>query len=334
METPQTPARRILGIGEAMLEFASVGDGLYRRGFAGDTLNTCWHIAQLLGPIACVRYCTRVGTDAFSGELIDFIASAGLETTHIARDPDRAIGLYVISLAGAERSFSYWRETSAARRLADDPDTLRAALHDCALIHVSGITLAVIGEKGRRNLLEALIEARKCGALVSFDPNVRLRLWPDQATLRDAALTMLSVTDIALPSFDDEALVWGDANPDVTLKRIAAAGVAEVVVKNGAGDVAWLANGAASRAPTLPVGEIRDTTGAGDAFNAGYLAARFVGAAPSEAVSFAQGVAGEVIGHFGALTPATALAGLRAQIESRAAGRRRAIASALLIDRS
>jgi len=334
METPQRPARRILGVGEAMLEFASVGDGHYRRGFAGDTLNTCWHMAQLLGAVARVGYCTRVGTDAFSGELVEFIASAGLETAHVARDPDRTVGLYVISLNGAERSFSYWRETSAARRLADDRDTLRAAFNDCALIHVSGITLAVIGEKGRRNLHEALIQARKRGVLVSFDPNVRLRLWPDQAMLRDAALTMFAVTDIALPSFDDEALVWGDPDPDATLKRIAAAGVAEIVVKNGAGEVAWLANGVASRSPTPMATAVRDTTGAGDAFNAGYLAARFVGAAPGEAVSFAQGVAGEVIGHFGALTPATALVGLRAQIESRAAGRRGAIASALHTHRS
>ena len=177
-ETAQSSGRRILGVGEAMLEFAAVGDGLYRCGFAGDTLNTCWNMAQLLGPIARVGCCTRVGTDAFSGELVDFIASAGLETTHIVRDPDRAVGLYVTSLAGAERSFSYWRETSAARRLADNPDTLRAALDNCALIHISGITLAVIGEKGRRNLHEALTEARKRGAKVPVKKTGRSRAKP------------------------------------------------------------------------------------------------------------------------------------------------------------
>jgi 2-dehydro-3-deoxygluconokinase len=57
--------RRILGVGEAMVEFAPVGDALYRRGFAGDTLNSGWRMAQLLGPHANLGYCSRVGTDAF-----------------------------------------------------------------------------------------------------------------------------------------------------------------------------------------------------------------------------------------------------------------------------
>ena len=305
------PGRRIVGVGEAMIEFAPVGEALYRRGFAGDTLNTCWHIAQLLGDRARVGYCTRVGTDAFSNQLVDFVAAGGMDTTAIARDPERTIGLYVISLAGAERSFSYWRETSAARRLADDPDTLRAALHECALIHVSGITLAVIGQGGRTNLIQALGEARRDGAVVSFDPNVRLRLWRDLDAVREAFGAMLAVTDIALPSFDDEALVWGDGDPDATLARFAAAGVAEIVVKNGAGEITSFAQGVRALAPTRAVANIRDTTGAGDAFNAGYLAARYVGVAPQQAVRFAQGVAGEVIGHFGALAPGEALAGFR-----------------------
>ncbi len=314
-------ARRVIGVGEAMIEFAPVADNLYRRGFAGDTLNTCWHMAKLLGEHARVGYCTRVGEDAVSNQLVDFIAASGMETSAISRDPERTVGLYVISLAGAERSFSYWRETSAARRLADDPSRLRAALIDAALIHVSGITLAVIGETGRRNLLGALQEARAAGAIVSFDPNVRMRLWPGLEALRDATRAMLAATDIALPSFDDEASVWGDADPIATLARLAAAGVAEIVVKNGAGDVALFANGERARAPTPPVADIRDTTGAGDAFNAGYLAARFVGMAPVEAVALAQRVAGKVIGHFGALAPAEALEAIRDALHRRAAPR-------------
>jgi 2-dehydro-3-deoxygluconokinase len=316
---PNWRGRRIVGVGEAMVEFATVGENLYRRGFAGDTLNTCWHIAQLLGSHADVGYVTRIGTDSFSNQLVDFIAANGMDISRIARDPERAIGLYVISLAGAERSFSYWRETSAARRLADDLDALREALKDSALIHVSGITLAVIGPAGHQNLLRALAEARDAGAIVSFDPNVRLRLWPDLATLREATRAMLQATDIALPSFDDEALVWGDADPDATISRIAAAGVAEIVVKNGAGEVVSHAGAAKARMPAPIVTEVRDTTGAGDSFNAGYLAARFVGMSSHEAISVAQRVAGEVIGHFGALAPSEALAGVRETIHQRAA---------------
>ena len=236
----------IVGIGEAMVEFAALGDDLYRRGFAGDTLNTCWHLAQLLKGQARVGYATRIGADAFSQAFVDFLGLHGLDAAHVQRDAERAMGLYVISLAGAERSFSYWRDASAARRLADDPGRLAAAMANAALIHVSGITLAVIGAAGRRRLFAALAEARAAGAVVSFDPNVRLRLWTDVAELRAASAAMCAATDIALPSFDDEALVWGDADPDATLSRFAAAGVEEIVVKNGAGEVALRVAGRSS----------------------------------------------------------------------------------------
>jgi 2-dehydro-3-deoxygluconokinase len=302
---------RILGVGEAMVEFAPVADDLYRRGFAGDTLNTCWHMAQLLGDRAKVGYFTRVGTDALSDELVEFVAANAMDASMIARDRERALGLYVISLAGAERSFAYWRETSAARRLADDVEALRASLNGCALIHVSGITLAVVGGAGRRNLFRALAEARAAGAVVSFDPNVRLRLWPDVAELKTATREMLEGADIALPSFDDEALLWGDADPGGTVARIAEHGVDEIVVKNGAADVALQLGDIRWRASTPPQTRICDTTGAGDSFNAGYLAARFVGMEPLDACTVAQGVAGEVIRCFGALAPPQALSDYR-----------------------
>jgi 2-dehydro-3-deoxygluconokinase len=193
--------RNVVGIGEAMVEFAPVGENIYRRGFAGDTLNTCWHIAQIVGGHGEVRYFTRVGADPFSVEFLDFLAASGIASGAIHRDAQRSIGLYVISLSGAERSFSYWRDSSAARRLADDFDAVLAAITGVGLIHISGITLAIIGEAGRRNLLKALDVARSKGSIVSFDPNARPRLWRDTAEMQHALREALAVTDIALPSF-------------------------------------------------------------------------------------------------------------------------------------
>jgi 2-dehydro-3-deoxygluconokinase len=306
--------RNVVGIGEAMVEFAPVGDDIYRRGFAGDTLNTCWHIAKLAQDHARVGYFTRVGLDAFSTEFLGFLARSGLASDAIARDPERSIGLYVISLAGSERSFSYWRDSSAARRLADDFDALLAAIIGVGLIHISGITLAIIGDRGRRNLLKALHAARSKGSIVSYDPNARARLWRDAAEMRHALRQALEVTDIALPSFDDEAKLWGDADPDETVKRMTAAGVREIAVKNGRDAVALFNEGTLVRAPTPEVSSIRDTTGAGDSFNAGYLAARLVGMSPLEACRLGQGVAGEIISHFGALAPESSLERFRSSI--------------------
>lgn len=297
----------VVGVGEAMVEFAPVDGGLFRRGFAGDTLNTSWYLRRLLPSDRPVAYATRVGTDAVSDEMVAFLADAGLAVDHVGRDGERTVGLYTISLDGAERRFSYWRETSAARRLADDRGALDRAFAGAALIHVSGITLAVIGEAGRERLLAALAAARASGARVSFDPNLRRRLWGAEETIRDAFRRAFAVCDVALPSFDDEAALWGDATPHDTARRIAALGVAEVVVKDGARPAIVCAEGRLEEVPAV-VAEARDTTGAGDAFDAGHLALRLAGRSPLEACRFAHRLAAEVVRHPGALMPPAALA--------------------------
>jgi 2-dehydro-3-deoxygluconokinase len=309
--------RKVIGIGEAMVEFAPIGTNVYQRGFAGDTLNTCWHIAKLLKENGRVGYCTRVGTDPFSAEFLQFLGDHGLATDAITRDPSRLMGLYVISLSGAERSFAYWRNSSAARGLADDATALLGAVEGAGLIHISGITLAVMGEQGRRNLLMALDAARSKGSIVSYDPNARRQLWQDMTEMRRALQDALQVTDIALPSFDDEAALWGDPDPHATLERFLSAGVPEVVVKNGSDAVALSIESATSMVPTPEVSVVRDTTGAGDAFNAGYLSGRLVGMDPIDACRFGQAVAGEIIGHIGALAPEQTLERFQSEIRER-----------------
>ena len=306
---------RVVSVGEAMIEFAPLGDNLYRRGFAGDTLNSAWHMAALLGDKARVGFLSRVGSDPYSDAFVTFLEDSGLDASLIGRDPARTMGLYVIALDGAERSFTYWRDSSAARRLADDEAALDTAFADAGLIHTSGITLAVIGEAGRRNLIAALGRARAKGAVVSFDPNARLKLWPDPEAFRRACRDMLAVTDVALPSFDDEAAVWGDADPRATAARIGGLGVGEIVVKNGPGEVAIAFGGEVFTAPTPAAAQVRDTTGAGDSFNAGYLAARLAGGAPYEAATLGQEVARVVIGHTGALAPWEDLAAPRERVQ-------------------
>jgi 2-dehydro-3-deoxygluconokinase len=264
-----------------------------------------------------VRYLTRVGEDALSGRLVELLVKSGIDASAVSRDPERTLGLYLISLEGAERRFSYWRDQSAARRLADEPASLDEALRDAALIHVSGITLAIVEAKGRQNLLAALTKARARGVRVSFDPNVRRRLWPDEATLRAALTEMFSACDIALPSFDDEAAAWGDADPVTSVARIAALGVEEIVVKNGAGPALVFADGALARIPASAASDARDTTGAGDSFNAGYLAARIAGLSAIGACEFAHELAAEVVRHPGALAPPAAIEPFQRELRRR-----------------
>ena len=297
------PNRTVVALGEAMVELAPVGDGLYRRGFAGDTFNTAWAMAQLLGPRADVGFVSRVGQDRLSDAFVTDIAADGLNVAGISRDPLRTMGLYLIELDGVERGFHYWRSTSAARGLADDRAALAQSVAGAGLICLSGITLAILPPPARQVLFAVLAEARQSGAVVAFDPNIRPRLWPSADEIRTAVTQMLPLTDIALPSFDDETTHWGDATPEATLARFAAAGVREVVVKTGDGPVAWRSGGTVGTVETPPVTGIRDTTGAGDAFNAGYLAARLQGSPVTRAIGLGQSLAAEVICTHGARAP-------------------------------
>ncbi len=295
----------ILAIGEAMVELSAAKEGdLWRLGIAGDTLNTAWYLRRLLGPGWRVGYLSRVGEGAFSAKMMDFLAAEGIEATHVSRDPEREIGLYAISLRDGERSFSYWRDTSAAKRLADDPVALTRALADCRLAYFSGITVAILPDEGRAALASALSEARAKGTRVVFDPNLRPRLWPDAAAMRAGIEAFAAVSDLVLPSFDDEATHFGDADPGATIRRYLGLGAGHVVVKNGGGPMRFGgAEGEGALGDLAPEPAV-DTTAAGDSFNAGYLAAALAGADCAAAIRAGHALSRRVIRHRGALVPA------------------------------
>jgi 2-dehydro-3-deoxygluconokinase len=168
--------QNFLSIGECMIELASLGGDMMRKGFAGDTFNTAWY-AQACRPEGwTVDYFTALGDDRASGEMLEFIQAAGVGTGHIKRMPGKAPGLYMIHLDKGERSFSYWRSVSAARELANDGDALAAAIDAADTVYFSGITLAILPPEGRNTLITLAAAARQEGKTVAFDPNLRPRL--------------------------------------------------------------------------------------------------------------------------------------------------------------
>lgn len=294
---------RFTSIGECMVELApGAGPQDLRMGFAGDTFNTAYYV-KALAPDRRSSYVSRVGTDAVSDRMLAMMAQAGVDTTHVLRSADRSVGLYLITLQNGERSFSYWRDTSAARQLAQDHDLLTAALRDTDIVYFTGISLAILDAAGRKTLLDVAAQARAAGKTIVFDSNLRPRLWASRAEMTATIMQAAAVSDIVLPSFDDEAVHFADSDIIATRDRYAGAGATTVVVKNGAGTIAYLRDGETGQVTPPAVTSVVDTTSAGDSFNAGFLVGLSKVATTADAILFASKVAGHVIGQKGALVP-------------------------------
>jgi 2-dehydro-3-deoxygluconokinase len=291
----------IASIGECMLELSGQTGPNWRMGFAGDTFNTLWALHALSGERPAT-YVSAFGDDPFSQGQISFFAENGIGIGASPVIPGARPGLYAITLTGAERAFTYWRGDAAARRLASDPVALAKSLENQALVYFSGITLAILDAAARKTLLAAVAKARAAGSLVAFDPNYRPRLWQSREEAQAAILDALAVTDIALPTFPDEQMLFGDTAPQATAARFGKL-VGEVVVKNGEEPALIATGGTLQPVPAQHVATPVDTTGAGDSFNGGYLAARLAGHAPAEAVQRAHRVAAAVVQVRGALAP-------------------------------
>lgn len=303
---------RVLCIGECMAELAPLDrPGDFRLGFAGDTFNTAWYLRQLRGEMD-VSYYTTLGGDDISERMLAFMADAGIGTEHIARSPERSVGMYLISLNNGERSFSYWRSNSAARLLADDEATLAAAMDGADLIYFSGITLAILDDAARGRFIDALKAARAKGKTVAFDPNLRPRLWESAEQMTGAIMAGAEVSDLVLPSYEDEETHFDDPDPAGTAERYLKAGATTVIVKNGADPVLYVDDGTRGEVSFASITNVVDTTSAGDSFNAGYLATQGLDMSMNDRIGVAAALAGQVIGGKGALvaidpSPLTAL---------------------------
>ncbi|MDE1158023.1 MAG: sugar kinase [Neorhizobium sp.] len=293
---------KFLAIGECMVELAQAGDGLLRQGYAGDTFNTAWYARACLDERWSVDYFTALGDDPLSADMLSMMRKAGIGTDNIRRIEGKTPGLYLITLKDGERSFSYWRDTAAAKKLADDADHLRRAIEAADLVYFSGITLGILSPEAVETLLSELRRARAAGKTVAFDPNIRPRLWQDRHRMLATIEAGARAASLVLPSFDDEKTHFGDASVEATIERYRSLGVVDIVVKNGADGVTLAfgdtpsAHVASKKAETVV-----DTTSAGDSFNGGFLARLLDGATPAQSAAFGAAVATTVIGHHGAL---------------------------------
>jgi 2-dehydro-3-deoxygluconokinase len=285
---------RLASIGECMVEFSQAGDGLFARGFGGDTLNTALYLARLG---VDTSYVTALGDDRLSDAMLVAWRAEGIRTDEVLRLPGRLPGLYMIERdAHGERCFLYWRDKAAAREFFDRIDD--AALDRLARfdwLYLSGISLSLYGETGRARLRDLLTAARRNGGRIAFDGNYRPRGWSDAATARRAFSEILPLVDLALPTLEDEQALFADADATSCFARLKAAGIKEIVVKRGPLGCLIDADGTLLDISPHEVVRPVDTTAAGDSFNAGYLAARIGGASPADAALAGHRLARAVI---------------------------------------
>lgn len=311
-------AKNIAVIGECMIELSQKGSAV-KRGFGGDTLNTAVYIARQVSPAALkVHYVTALGTDSFSQEMLNTWQQEGIDVSLTQRLADKLPGLYFIETdERGERTFYYWRNQAAARfwLQGQQAESLCQRLAQFDYLYLSGISLAILSAEDRQRLYQLLQQCRTNGGQVIFDNNYRPRLWQSREEAQEAYRQILSYTDIAFLTLDDEALLWGENSDETALiesvvQRTHDLGVDEIVLKRGAGAcLVYRAQHPAIEVPahTLATEQIVDTTAAGDSFSAGYLALRLTGGDVMAAAQRGHLTASTVIQYPGAIIPRQAM---------------------------
>jgi 2-dehydro-3-deoxygluconokinase len=297
---------QVVAFGECMIELQEHADGEARIAFGGDTLNTAVYLSRLGVETA---YMTALGHDPWSQKMRRAWEDEGLGLSLVLTHPERTVGLYAITTDElGERSFTYWRKLSAARAFFECDEAERAlstaSRADC--LYLSGITLSLFSPTQRARITQLAKDVRASGGMVAFDPNYRARLWASVADYRDAVVELAPCISVVLPGLAEEQDVWADRDVDAVVKRWAGWGVGEVIVKDGPRGA--YVNGAWRRAPAVEVP--LDTTGAGDSFNAGYLAGRLAGLWQESAADRGALLAAIVVCHRGAIAPRQATAAM------------------------
>ena len=293
-------------VGEAVIELTRGADGRFALSCGGDTFNTAIYLARAG---IDVTFATALGDDPYSESVVALAGAEGMSSNLMLRVPGR-----LPALLGRERPGRGGRALVGGRAGAR---AVRAARLDACrrrpgdgAAHLFFRHHAVAVFQHRAWPLFAVLEvARRQGTKVAFDGNFRPHGWSgDLPRTRTVFIETLKRVDIALPTFDDEAVLWGDPSPEATVARLQAFGIGEIVVKNGPNSALVATGGAQEFVPVPEVFMPVDTTAAGDGFNAGYLAARLTGDEPAQAASAAHRLAGNVIRHPGALVPRAAIA--------------------------
>ena len=290
-----------------MIELQEIEPGKTQQSFGGDTLNAAIYMARLANifPVR-VDYVTALGTDSFSEDMKRFWEAEGVGSSMVMQLDGELPGLYYIQLdENGERHFSYWRGQAAARKCfeCDGSGELLTRLTNYDTIYLSGISLAILTEKSRANLISALVDLHAQGRKIYFDYNYRPHLWPSVAAARQAIESLLPLCNTIFVGQDELAALHGVSTTSEGHEYLKAKGVVESVIRSGAAACSIYSKTKTYVIPAEKVAKIVDTTAAGDSFSGTYLVARKSGISIEEAAAIAHRMAAYVIQYKGAVVP-------------------------------
>jgi len=289
----------ILAFGEPLMEFAEVergGERLYLPGFGGDVSNVAIAAAR---QGARTGMTTFLGDDAFGRDFLGLWDQEGVDRSTVAVREGQRTGIYFISYGAEGHVFSYFRAGSAAS-LMGPSDLPYEGIAAARVLHLSGISQAISTACADAGFA-AMRHAKANGTLVSYDTNLRLRLWPlDRA--RAVINAAVALSDIALPGHDDARQLTGLERPEDMCAFFLASGCRIVALTLGKAGTMVATREETQVIPARSVQAV-DATGAGDTFDGAFLAEWLVHGDPFRAVSYANAAAAlSTLGH-GAVAP-------------------------------
>ena len=261
----------VVSCGELLIDFVALRRGVrlvdapaFRRATGGAPANVAVGVARLGRRAA---FLGQVGDDDFGHYLAQTLARAGVDVRGLRFSPDARTALAFVSLrADGERDFLFYRHPSADM-LWRPEDVDRAVASATRIFHFGSISL--IDEPARSATLVAMETAREHGARLSYDPNLRLALWPSPEAARAGMLRGLEHAEIVKLSREELAFLTGSSDP-AAARQLWHERLQLLVVTLGAAGCAYLTPQEEGEVPGFTV-PVVDTTGAGDGFVAGLL---------------------------------------------------------------
>ena len=287
----------IIAIGEPLFELNQPkGQDVFQKGFGGDTSN-CAIAAARQG--ASVGYLTSVGADQFGADFMELWKSENVDTSLVKTSPVAHTGIYFVTHGPEGHVFSYLRAGSAASRMTER-DIPEDAIRGAKVLHASGISQA-ISSSAADAVFHAMHVARAAGVAVSYDTNLRLRLWPlDRA--RAVIHAAVALADIVRPGLDDARHLTGLSDPDEIVDFYLAMGARIVALTLGHEGAIVATPDRRERLAPIAI-DLVDATGAGDMFDGAFLAEYVAHGDPFLAGRYANVAAALSAQGYGAVAP-------------------------------